>query len=78
MDDIRDDIREIRRDLADHIRRTAMLEQRQDAFGEMMEKMAAKVEPLEKHIVMWAGANKVLIILGSLLGLAAAVRSFLH
>lgn len=56
--------------LEEHMRRT-------EANEKHLELIESRVSPLEAHVSMWAGAGKVLAILGTLAGIAAAVYKVL-
>lgn len=67
--------------LEDHIRRTevneeelALLKIRQ---AEDIKILSAKIEPLEEHVFMWAGAGKVLIILGVIGTILGGIAKFI-
>lgn len=56
--------------LDEHIRRTAAVEQ----HVRLLESdHSERIAPLERHTAMWAGAMKVLLVLGAIAGIATAV-----
>lgn len=56
MDDIRQDIKEIKKDLKEHMRRTDLLEKRQD-------KLHSVLKPIEVHVAVRSGVEKALLAL---------------
>lgn len=71
LDRIMEDITEIKVTMAentvslkDHMRRTENIEKR--------------VEPLEKSQAMWAGINKLIVVLGAIAGLGTALYGLLR
>lgn len=67
--------------LEEHMRRTAANEailanhMADDSIG--FAAIADQLKPIERHIAMWAGAGKVLVVAGALLGVAYYVSSLL-
>lgn len=63
--------------LDEHMRRTAAAEENIELLRLRDEKRDEEVEdrikPLEKHVAMWAGAGKVLAVLGTIAAIIGAV-----
>lgn len=57
--------------LDEHMRRT-------EANEKQLELFESRVHPLETHVSMWAGAGKVLAILGVLASIVGACYKFFH
>lgn len=53
--------------LNEHMRRTAVLET----------EIAKRLPPLEQHVAAWAGASKVMAVVGSILAMLGAIATFL-
>lgn len=77
LDALRDHVADIKVTLAaqaasldEHMRRT-------EAAEASLEKLHAEVIPLKQHVAMWAGAGKVLAILGTLATIGALVMKAL-
>lgn len=56
--------------LEEHMRRT-------EANEKHLEHIQSRVLPLEEHISMWAGAGKVLAVVGALVSIGAAIYKIL-
>ncbi len=70
MDEFKQDIKEIKEDLREHIKRTALLESRQDKFD-------AALEPIKTHVAVRSGIEKALLtFLGAAAAIAAIWRAF--
>ena len=63
--------------LEDHIKRTELQEKaladHRELDASLFEKLGNRVKPLEIQSAMWAGAGKVLAIIGLIAGIAGAV-----
>ncbi len=71
MGRLREQLNRIESNLAEHMRRTEVLE-------DMHAELHARVLPIEKHIAMWAGAGKTITFAIAVIAAVAALYKALQ
>ncbi len=64
--------------LDEHMRRTEAAEGNLKILKEQHEKNVDRIKPLELHVARWAGAGKLVTVIGSVAALAATILKLLH